>query len=69
MLALTNNSVSHGSKLSAVIAEINRYYSVNVDAGQELADWMAQSFCPQTVYAIINWRKLLPVLIIMVMVF
>ena len=54
MLALTNNSVSHGSKLSAVIAEINRYYSVNVDAGQELADWMAQSFCPQTVYAIIN---------------
>lgn len=54
MLALTNNSVSHGSKLSAVIAEINRYYSVNVDAGQELGDWMAQSFCPQTVYAIIN---------------
>ncbi len=54
MLALINNTVSNNSTLSTVIAEINQYYHVNTDAGQDLADWMAATFCPQTIYQIIN---------------
>lgn len=54
MLALTNNMVSNGSMLSAVTAEISHYYNANVEAGQELADWMAATFCPQTIYLLLN---------------
>lgn len=54
MLALTNNTVSNNCMLPAVIDEISRYYSANTDAGQDLADWMTATFCPKTIYAIIN---------------
>lgn len=63
MLALTNNMVSKGSMLSAVIAEISHYYTVNVEAGQELTDWMTATFCPQTIYVLLNEVLSNPVLL------
>ena len=63
MLALTNNMVSNSSMLSAVTAEISHYYNANVEAGQELADWMAATFCPQTIYLLINEVLSNPVLL------
>lgn len=54
MLEVIKTAPSNVCVLSDVVAQISDYYRHHTDASQALADWMAHSFCPQTIFAIIN---------------
>lgn len=54
MLEVIKTAPSNVCVLSDVVAQISDYYRHHNEASQALADWMARSFCPQTIFAIIN---------------
>ena len=54
MLEVIKTAPSNVNVLSDVVAQISDYYRHHNEASQALADWMAHSFCPQTIFAIIN---------------
>ncbi|MBP9215629.1 MAG: hypothetical protein KBF23_00515 [Agitococcus sp.] len=54
MLEVIKTAPSNVNVLSDVVAQISDYYRHHNEASQALADWMTYSFCPQTIFAIIN---------------